>query len=419
MRIKDRLYSYYFKYIYLRKNGLKHSAIVRDIQKRRKANVLFFVSSLPMWRAQSVFDLLNKDQQFHPTIFIFPFSTYQEEEKKKSLQELILYFNKENIPYIDGTTLNDPRSYINHEIQPDIIFYPQPYMCLYGHHLDSEEFEGKLTSYIPYGLTIVDLPWNYNQRMTNLAWRVYMHSELQYKSACKYALNKGRNVRVVGEIGASLYLNKNHTYPWKEQNSRKKKIIWAPHFSIHDGGLMHRSSFLVLHQTMIDFAHQYESQLQFVFKPHPRLLSELYNDPRWGRQKADAYYEEWNTMTNTQVETGPYADLFMTSDALIHDCGSFTAEYMYAQRPALFITNEREQLIKEHNSLGQAALNAHYFGSTSTDIKLFIENVVIKGDDPLEQARKVVFNQYLLPPNGRSAAENIYHDLLTSLGFEK
>ena len=112
-------------------------------------------------------------------------------------------------------------------------------------------------------------------------------------------------------------------------------------------------------------------------------------------------------------------DLFMNSDAMIHDCGSFTAEYLYTQRPVMFYTHDRKAVEKQLNELGMAALDAHYIGGSADDIESFIKDVVIGENDPKVSARKAVYDKYLLPPNGRSTAENIYHDLLSSLGFEK
>ena len=85
----------------------------------------------------------------------------------------------------------------------------------------------------------------------------------------------------------------------------------------------------------------------------------------------------------------------------------------------MFYTHDRKAVEKQLNELGMAALDAHYIGGSADDIESFIKDVVIGENDPKVSARKAVYDKYLLPPNGRSTAENIYHDLLSSLGFEK
>lgn len=55
--------------------------------------------------------------------------------------------------------------------------------------------------------------------------------------------------------------------------------------------------------------------------------------------------------------------------------------------------------------------------------RIFIDRgfarALIQAKELTENDLSTVYDKYLLPPNGRSCAENIYHDLLLSLGFEK
>ena len=419
MSFKEHIYLLYFKYLYLNQLSWKRKSLIQALQKRGKANVLFFVSNVAMWRAQKVFDLLNRDEHFSVSVFLYPFSSFEKEQRLQAIHTLRDYFSERQLPFYDGTQIEDPAAFIKKEIRPDIVFYPQQYMNLYGNGLDSELYDDLLLCYIPYALIVFDQGWLYNQRYNNVAWRLYFPSQLHKDNAEHLAINKGRNVRLVGEASADAYLDEDHSNPWKERQSRKKRIIWAPHFSIGKDGLLHRGSFLDLHALMLKLATQYAEHIQIAFKPHPRLLTELYNHPDWGKEKADAYYRKWAEMPNTQLETGEYIDLFMNSDAMIHDCGSFTAEYLYTLRPVMFYTHDRKAVEKQLNELGMAALDAHYIGGSADDIESFIKDVVIGENDPKVSARKAVYDKYLLPPNGRSTAENIYHDLLSSLGFEK
>ena len=154
---------------------------------------------------------------------------------------------------------------------------------------------------------------------------------------------------------------------------------------------------------------------QICFKPHPRLFSELEIHPDWGHEKAAAYYDFWKNSHNCQLQTGSFSDLFMTSDAMIHDSGSFSVEYHYSQKPVLFLTSNEKAVRSQLNELGMKALDAHYIGVNEDDVVKFIKEVVMEGVDPMKETRKRFFNDYLLPPNGKSAAENIYNDIVESL----
>ena len=51
-------------------------------------------------------------------------------------------------------------------------------------------------------------------------------------------------------------------------------------------------------------------------------------------------------------------------------------------------------------------MNLHYVGKDERDIIDFIENVVLNGNDPMKPDRQQFKKDYLLPPNGKTVAEN-------------
>ena len=158
---------------------------------------------------------------------------------------------------------------------------------------------------------------------------------------------------------------------------------------------------------MQEVAKLYADRIQFVFKPHPRLYTELCEHEEWGEEKTNAYYEAWKTMDNTQLQTGEFVDLFMTSDAMIHDSGSFSVEYHYSGKPVMYVADNIEEQILNKNELGEKAMRLHYIAKTKQDIIDFIENVVLNGEDPMKQEREQFKQDYLLPPNGKTVAQNM------------
>lgn len=229
--------------------------------------------------------------------------------------------------------------------------------------------------------------------------------------------NDAINIRVVGEPNADRYLNKHLCRVWRDINdgSVRKRIIWAPHFSIPESGLLHRASFLWLFDGMVSLAKKYEDSVQFAFKPHPHLYNVLCERDDWGRERADKYYALWCDMANTQLEQGGFTELFMQSDGMIHDCGSFTGEYMFTQKPVIFATRDWNGVRKMADEFGRKCLDLHYVANQLSDIEDFIQNIVLRGKDSKMDERREFFNRYLLPPGGRSVAENVYNDIVQSL----
>jgi len=380
--------------------------VVMRLRHKKQINVVFIASSLSMWRYQNLHRLLSKHPRFNASILILPFKSYTEEQQKEDVRALISYFKQYSTSFFVGTPYKDFKSATIEELKPDIIFYPQPYLGNYEATSDYDRFKNKLLCYYPYAFWMSQNDWSYNLPLHNHAWKLFYSTELHRKDAQTYAFNKGRNIEVVGYPNADNFLFKEHINQWKPQKNPKKRIIWAPHFTIFISG------HIWMADLMLTITKKYSDKVQFAFKPHPRLFTELCKHAEWGEEKASAYYHEWENMTNTQLETGEFVDLFMTSDAMIHDSGSFCVEYHYSGNPVMYIADNFEEQVAEKGEFGQLAMRQHYVGKTEEDIINFIEDVVLAGNDPMKQGREEFVKQYLLPPNGKTVAENTMDVLL-------
>ena len=129
-------------------------------------------------------------------------------------------------------------------------------------------------------------------------------------------------------------------------------------------------------------------------------------DPNWGSEKTTAYYDKWDNLDNGQFKSGDYVDLFLTSDALIHDCGSFMAEYLVVGKPALFMIR-KESVMEQWSTFGQQAIEVHYQSRNQQQLIDFIENVVLKGQDEKKEMRAEFVNNTLLNKNKATASHEI------------
>lgn len=390
---------------------------IRRIRQSGKARVTFIVSSLPMWRFQPLYDLLHRDSRFEITIAVYPFTNFSQSSRSSSAQEIISYFNARNIACLDLCGETAPGKFLKDHVDPDIIFYPQPYNHLFWNDLDCYDFDDRLICYVPYAALTTHESWAYRSYLNDIAWKLFYSSKARQLEASKVLYNKGSNISIVGEAVSDLFASPVESDPWIKQETPKKRVIWAPHYSIKDSGMLHRDSFTWLSQCMWDMAIKYKDKIQFAFKPHPRLLTELYALEGWGKEKADEYYERWAKGSNTQLITGPYVDLFKGSDAMIHDCGSFSVEYHFTGKPVMFTTQDIKTAIANQNELGRDGILAHYLGASEADINAFIEDTVLAGKDSMKDVRKAYFEKYLRPPGGQSTSENIYQEILKGLGF--
>jgi len=411
---------YYHHDLHSGENDKLKESKIAEIKNKKRATVLFVPGVLAMWRYQGVVEKLLADNRFRVVILIAPFRRYTTEEKLQHVCELRSYFASKGINSIQATTdfgFNLEKWF--ESINPDIIFYCQQYNNFYDNVLNYENNYGRLWGFIPYGLQNIKQQFVYNSEFQNLAWRYYQATTLHLKTMRRIMANDAVNVRIVGEPHADEYLGPRGKDPWKVINDgkRRKRIIWAPHFSIHDNWLLYRASFLWLYEGMVELARKYADTVQFTFKPHPHLYDTLCKHKDWGKERTDKYYRLWAEMLNTQIETGEFIELFMYSDGMIHDCGSFTGEYMFTRKPVMFMSRDFKSIYDQADDFGHRCLDLHDVGRTLADAERFINDVILSGNDPKAEKRQKFFDENLIPPNGKSVAENIYEDMVTSLGL--
>lgn len=397
--------------------NIHHFFLQRNLKKRKSANVVFFASSLAMWRYQKLYELLVLDERFNCKIVLMPFKNYTIEDKQNNIDILSHFFSSKGINYINAyQDIYNAESWIK-ELNPDILFYPQPYNGLYNSRLDSYNYWKKLCCYHPYGLYTLDNPDMLNNDYQNLAWKVFLQTRYHVADAKRDMRNHGRNIVLTGDANSDYYTSNEHNNPWKPQSEIKKRIIWAPHFTVIHNFLLHRDSFLWMYQAILDFAEQYQDLVQIAFKPHPRLRTELYKHPDWGKDRTDDYFKKWIELENGQLEEGEFIDLFCTSDAIIHDSGSFIADYLFTGKPAIFTAPSKEDAYDGLNEFGIACMNCHYHAhDTDTAIDL-LKSVVIDGKDPMLDKRLEFRDSVLVLNRDKTVAQVTYENIVTGLGW--
>ena len=393
----------------------RQKKFVEVLKQKEQINVVFFSMSLSMWKYQELYERMTRHPRFNTFIILSPTPQFTKDIQKNEVEIMRRHFDKQGIPYIDYDADSGKCFNVRKEIKPDILFYPQPYDTVLKRQYSFYRFKDRLLCYYPYAFWMASGEEWFNSVFQNFAWKLFYPTTEHKKEAARWMHNKASNVVITGHPTTDQYLFEKPIDVWKPQETRKKRIIWAPHHTIRrDTTPPGTSHFLQMADMMLDVAERYADKLQIAFKPHPRLFTALCEHPQWGKERAEAYYLRWKESSNTQFEDGDYKDLFMTSDAIIHDGGSFIVEYHYSQKPALYVTDNLDGRLEELMDYAKEALHAHYLAQNKTEVLNFIESVVIAGNDTMQAERKSFFEHYLLPPNGKSVAENTLDYLLNA-----
>ncbi len=387
-------------------------SILRRIRMQDKIRVVFFLSNLSQWKYDSLFKLLLHNERYEPIIVPFLYPHYTKTEQHHIESDIVTYCIKNDYPYLRGYDIDRGKALPAKELAPDIVIYTQPYNQGYNFWRINKFWRKSLFIYTPYGICIEKDAQFYDTLLQNIAI-INFYPSIYFKQLFEQKVyTKGRNIAVVGNpIYDTLCSNKYVNSPWRLSASYKR-VIWAPHHTILQSDFLQYSNFLQVADDMLMLARKYKDQIEFVFKPHPRLLNKLYEV--WGSERADEYYHQWETMPNTSVVLGEYNALFWHSNAMIHDCSSFTVEYLYSGHPVMYLSKPGHE--EYLNDYGIKCFDVHYKGVNIQDIEAFLVNVVLNDNDTLKTVRDKLYKQELCPPNQQSVGQNMFdfiHNLLT------
>ena len=385
------------------------------ISCKKKIKIAFVARSASEWCGDDLYNLFANDDRFETTVFLclrINQSTAETAEKE-SLQGVEQFkAHGLNVVAVDDWRAKIPLQ--------DVIIFLTPYFV----DLSKEPVIKILTpktlmTYVPYALDVVKFNNLYREVIFTLGWKLFFYSAMsleEYDENCRLGMSRGF---YSGHPKTDNFFNddSNFSFCWKIARSGRKKIIWAPHWSMNDGVL--NSTFHWNYQFMYDFAKAHP-EISWIVKPHPLLAFETVKEGLFPSTEAyEEYLQKWNALPNAQVYEGAYyQDIFATSDGMILDSSSFLAEYQYVNKPVIYLTRDTQKFYK----LGKKILNVSYpvDGKDLEGIAAMIQRVFIDGDDYMASERKEIFDEYLnyTQANGMLASEYIYRSIADELkGF--
>ena len=398
-----------------KRSARQRKRFVKTLKNKSKITVAFFLQSPSVWKYDRLYWLFERSERFEPVVVICPFNVhlnYDKGEMQKVMKQTEDFVKKSGYRYFQ-TFDGERNKWLNVKkiLNPDVIFYTKPYKdTLPQYHI--YRFKDRLNCYIMYGTCCIDIFWtNFNLPFHNLLWRYFVENEFHVGYSQQYQTCGGTNTVVSGSLGMETLMLPDYkpVDVWKPQSVRKKRIIWAPHHTVDY--LFNFSNFFAYCDFMLELAEKYKDEIQIAFKPHPVLKFKLLNI--WGEERTEAYYQRWRDLPNGQLEDGYYTDLFLTSDAMIHDCASFTAEYLYTRKPTMFIVKDKDA--NHWNTFGQMCFELHYHAYQPADVEEYIKNVVIAENDPKAAEREQFYKDYLYPKDGVMPSQKIVDTLLQAI----
>lgn len=382
-----------------------------NVQAKKVVRVAFVISHYSTWKTGYLYQLLAADSKFSPCIIVAPDIANDISWSDAEASRAYDYFENSNYDVYLGFRDDDSNASLVKKVAPEIVFFNNP------HHLISDALyfaliERCLACYIPYHVEVCKYDENqsqYNQSFHNAVWKIFAPHEISLETYKCTQNRKAENVIVTGYPGLEMLINKSPEIILKRE---KKKIIWAPHHTVKMPSLPY-SNFLRYSDFFLLLAEEYSESVDWIFKPHPLLKTRLIEHENWGKKSTEEYYSIWRNGSNTRLEIDGYAELFKESDAMIHDSGSFLAEYIYVDKPVMYLWSS-PNLLNFFNDFGLSALSACDRGDNESDIRRFVEDV-LADRDPMKNERQRFIENNPVIIDDTTPSERIMHELKSAL----
>lgn len=372
----------------------KHQQLIEQIKCKEKIKVVFLAIHKSVWKVDPVFKKMLDVPYFEPIILVCPYTFYGEERMWEDMKDTYEYFKDKGYPLLSSYNKDEDRWISLEEIKPDIVFFTNPHNLTRKEYYE-DAYMNYLSCYAGYGMSVANFEngeAQYNQRFHNAIWIIFVQNRYMYNDFIKSSSRTTKGLfLVIDNIAEEIIsMPDNQKIVWKNFDTHKK-IIFAPHHTINKDFSLQLGNFLKYAELLKLLVLETEKSIVWAFKPHPILKSKLYLHKDWGAEKTDAYYSFWENQPNSQLDVGEYVDLFRQSDAMIHDSASFIAEYIFTDKPMLYLMNDNTR--KNLNYFGNRCLDTAKEAWNEKNIRNFIDDL-LSDKDYKKNNRNLFIDEY-------------------------
>lgn len=388
-----------------------HLDEVERLKSKTKISIVFLLVNLSSWKLDSLYKVFLDHSRFDILIVICPFVSKGQDFLENLLIKNINFCKQKDYKFLVAyDEVNKKAVDIKQVLNPDIVFFTNPNNLTYKELL-IDNFLDRLTCYIPYSFRIDNLyKYEFDNNLVNLTWLNFFETSIHKDLAISFARNKGKNVIVTGFPYLDIYRNLKTYKIQKDNSNQRKKIIWAPHWTIkgfQKSGL-DWSCFLMYYELFLNLADEFKSEIEIIMKPHPFLKTTLERKDLWGIIETEMFFNDWQSRENCKLVNGEYSNIFIESDALIHDSGSFMTEYLVLNKPVAYLLSEKN-IENRFNMFGEIVLTGHSLIRSDLELRKFILSVIEGTDTNFEKRQEIIRDQELIPD--QSISETILNQI--------
>lgn len=374
---------------YIKNNKVK---VLERLRRQKHYKVIFYVYDCSKWKCQSLYELMEKSEEFSPLIVVTKNTATNLDNPSYQTKEDILktynFFKTRNMNTELGYDFESNKHIPFEKFNPDIIIYQHPwYVETSQGPVVCSKFA--LTAYVPYDIATTNLATDYNLRFHNYVENFFVFNEDFKEYYAPRMDNKGENLKVTGTPSLDYFIN---NPPKKEKNY----VIYAPHWTVNHKGTIAYSTFTETGEFMLDYAKK-NPQFNWLFKPHPMLKKALIDNKIMSSEEVETYYSSWEN----SCFDGGYYKYFNDSQLMITDCSTFLAEYAVTKKPLIRLVSKD---MPEFNTTTENIVKTYYNAENLEELEKYLNMILKEQQDPMKNIRSGL--------NQENAAEKIINSLL-------
>ncbi len=348
--------------------------------------IAFIVSEASKWKVQPVYDKLKHDSRFSVFAIVIPIAAARKTglaDVLRELDALRCFLDNRGVSTVDGLDRATGKPLTPDSFCPDFLWYEQPWSL-------PPEFDPAavsrfcLTLYQPYFVPNYEIPI---EEFCMLEFHRKLFAMFVSGTVLAEAYKKASS----GTASAVTFVPSGHTAFEEikdacESGKVRNLVIYAPHWSFNHPGNMNKenySTFLQTGQTILQFAKSHP-EIDWVFKPHPRLEWSLEVSGAMGKNEIQAYWDEWREI-GTVCTDGNYHNLFAAAKAMVTDCGSFLTEFAATGKPVIHLIPD--SILVEPAEFMKPLFDSFYQVRSTDEMNEAFKLVIEENEDPKADAR--------------------------------
>lgn len=363
----------------------KHEEECRGkLLRGERLSVAFLVCDASMFSGEPVFCKMAEDPRFRPFIAVAPRVTRGDAFLRESLDKAVGSLEKRYPGKVEK--LYDPDTGRAQTLDADIVFSTVVYEDQTLPQWTVERLsERSLVAILYYGYGGLFFT---NEKKTPFLPNIVLSWKYFVSNHATGDMVKARNPALARNTVVSGYCKMDRLASVQPHARTRKRVIISPHHSIDREADGLALSTFPLHSDLFLKLPEMFPEIDFVFRPHPLLFPRLATGKWWGEEKTSAWRARMESFPNVEFQQGgDYFATFADSDALIHDCGSFLAEYFYTGKPQCYLLADASTVEKQFLPFSRRLLEHCATAATDGDIVDFIRRTVLAGEDPRKAER--------------------------------